>query len=1212
MPLNLAVLASGRGSNLEAILRSVKDGRLDAKVHVVISNNPDAFALAVARKYGVHALAIDHRGLRREEHEQLLLEELELYPLDFLVLAGYMRVLTPSFLKRFSDQRGFYRVINIHPSLLPDFPGTRGYDDAFAAGVPFSGVTVHLVDEDVDHGPVLAQARFERLPGDSLADFRARGLSIEHQLYPQVLGRIADSGIEALLPACGNPARAEVCLAVVPADGRLSAASFCQLPLYWLTSTRAALEGADWASVLSCLREILTDPLHEDIWIARGQEREAWAQAWAGSGFRFFCERQFLPGVTDNLARTVEEALRLAFGPVDIRAASGAGFLFGRDASLKDASQIERYLRFRHYHPLTEKLVVHDLSGAGRQPFLTFPAVNLPATRAAVEVNLDLGDDELARLSRERILALSLDEMRAIREHFGQESVRSLRASKGLPAGPTDVELEIIAQTWSEHCKHKIFNAVIRHVERSPDGAESETVIDSLYRTFIQSATTSLSASRPDLLSVFKDNAGVVKWDDDSAVCFKVETHNSPSALEPYGGALTGILGVNRDILGTGLGAHPIANTDVFCFAYPEDGLPERPGMLPPAAIIQGVRRGVQDGGNKSGIPTVNGAVFFDRGYRAKPLVFCGTVGLMPLSAGGMCAYVKHTRCGDTVVMAGGRVGVDGIHGATFSSEALHEGSPVSAVQIGDPFTQKRLADFIMEARDLGLISGITDNGAGGLSSSVGEMAELTGGALLRLEDVPLKYAGLADYEIVISESQERMTLSTQRFPELAELAARHNVEVTAVGMFDDSGYFRVERQGRLVAMLDLGFLHGGAPRLHLQSVWSPPALPEEPGEEPPDMGAVLSALMASPNICSRESVIRQYDHEVQGTSVVKPLMGPRQLSPCDAAVIRPKLDSPSGLVVSNGLAPRLSSIDTYCMAVFAVDEAVRNAVAVGADPESLAILDNFCWPDPVVSPRNLDAAYKLAQLVRACRGLHDAAIAYGLPLISGKDSMKNDYDDGVLRISIPPTLLVSAIGRMADSEEAVTSEFKAGGDSIYLLQAGEPGLAGSEYAQLRGLSASSLPAFDPRLAAAMYRRLHEAILKGLIESCHDVSDGGLCACLAESAIGSGLGVRVDARALAGGPAGGRSPGFGPDGRLDVALFGEGPGRLVVSVAPQSKPSFAQMFAGMPVVEIGEVADSGRLDVLDGARTVISLTIDSLAEAWQARLPFDQEVELAC
>lgn len=1149
MPLNLAIFVSGRGSNLEAILKAIKNRQLDAKVHVVISNRPDALALKIARDYGVHAVAIDNKGLSREEHERLVLEELQYYELDYIVLAGYMRVLSAGFVSRFKD-----RLINIHPSLLPDFPGTAGYDEAFAAGVPESGITVHLVDEEVDHGPILAQERFPRLPDDTLETFKARGLAVEHKIYPAVLQRLAKQ-------------QNQICCAVVPRE------SCDRFPLYWV-EFKEEPEGLEEA-----LKEVLVDPLLSDLIVARRGEQQEWIEQWRAAGVDAFAQKQHQPGVTDNLGKTVQEALRLA-GIDGVEVASGECFLFQGYSP----EEIEELARYHLYHPLTERFVIDS--------FLSFPEVHLPEPEPPETIPLDISDEELVALSRQRVLALSLEEMRAIRDHFA-----------GMSRWPTDVELEVIAQTWSEHCKHKIFSARVNY-ENKETGEKQE--INSLYKTYIQGATKKLcdpaegtgAPKRFDLLSVFEDNAGVVKWNDDWAVCFKVETHNSPSALEPYGGALTGILGVNRDILGTGLGARPIFNTDVFCFAYPSENLPNRPTMLPADAIMRGVRQGVQDGGNKSGIPTVNGAIVFDDGYRAKPLVYCGTGGLLPLSVQDKVGYKKYTKVGDTIVMAGGRVGKDGIHGATFSSEALHEGSPVSAVQIGDPFTQKRLSDFILEARDRGLITGITDNGAGGLSSSVGEMAQITGGALLALDNIPLKYPGLADYEIVISESQERMTLSTDRFEELKELAENYNVEVTACGVFTDTGNFKVTRNNQTVADLDLNFLHKGCPQLQLDAVWE--SNHGEPRRAPSlhsPITETLLDLMASPNICSREEVIRQYDHEVQATSVIKPLMGPEQIGPCDAAVIKPLPDDNSGLVISNGICPWLSKFDTYLMAVCAVDEAVRNAVCVGADPASISLLDNFCWTDPVPSPRNSEAKYKMAQLVRACQGLYDAVIAYGTPLISGKDSMKNDFDDGTLRLSIPPTLLVSAIGRVPHVAKAVTMEFKRAGDVVFLLSAGKLALGGSEVARILDLDATDTTELDLELAEFIYKGIHEWITAGGIKSAHDCSEGGLGVALAECVIGSGLGFRMDNDSFK------QILHHHPEQSVGFALFAERPGTLIVSVAAADETGFATDFKDACPIRLGEVTGDGILEVA-GA----SIYYATLKDAWTRSLPFDDEV----
>ena len=1252
MPIKIAVLVSGRGSNLEAILAAIEKKELEAEIAVVLSNNPDSYALKIAKKHNIPTVSVDHRGISRKEHEKQVLQKLKKFAPDYLVLAGYMRILSGDFLTHFKDDNGLYRVINIHPSLLPAFPGKSAYEDAFNYGVKISGITVHLVDEQVDHGPILAQGVFERKSGDTLETFQARGLELEHKLFPQVLAQLANSSLAAMTNlnqenqketaatkiSTSNEHNEDLCVAIVPkaaaAAGKLTSLA---LPLYWLSGKN--LEQTK--KLIAALKEILADQLLEDVWCVVASERSSWLSQWREQGFKWFAERQYLPGVTDNLARTVEEAIKLSGLETSgketteeghIRVASGSAYLFDDSLNIK---QVENHCRYRHYHPVTDKFRIHDLTAPHLSKLLEFPQVHLPGTPEPEIVALNLSDTELENLSRKRTLALNLTEMQAIRAYYEQASVVEERSQYGLGQWPTDVELEVIAQTWSEHCKHKIFNAIIHeksaHVKAvqtltmsmagtsatKPARKTEARTITSLYKSYVQASTKKLAEKRTDLLSVFVDNAGVIKWNDDWGICFKVETHNSPSALEPYGGALTGILGVNRDILGTGLGAKPICNTDVFCFAYPSQDLVNRPTMLPAQSIIQGVRKGVQDGGNKSGIPTVNGAVYFHPGYRAKPLVFCGTGGLLPLTVDGKCGYEKHTQNGDAIIMVGGRVGKDGIHGATFSSEALNVDSPVSAVQIGDPFTQKRVTDFILEARDLGLISGITDNGAGGLSSSVGEMAQITGGATLEVDHIPLKYPGLADYEIVISESQERMTLSSTKIEELKELAEKHSVELTVVGKFDDKGFFRITRADKTIALLDLKFLHDGAPRLELEAHWQAPVTIDEVEQPPKSLGEALLALLAHANICSREPVIRQYDHEVQGGSVVKPLMGPEQTAPCDAAVIQPLLNEPAGLAVSNGMCPQLSDFDSHLMAICAVDEAVRNAVCVGADPNSLALLDNFCWPDPVASKSNPDGKRKLAQLVQACEGLYEAVLAYNAPLISGKDSMKNDFDDGTVRISIPPTLLVSAIGKVPDIERVVTMDFKSVGDHLFVVSAGALGLAATTYAGNMNWTSSLLPELNLEQAALLYQTIFSAMQNNLIESCHDLSEGGLAVAVSECIIGSNLGAELNAEAVVAAAENGARFHDLLRERMDVALFAEGPARLLVSVSPANLEAWLALWpeqkelasdSKISLVEIGKVTASG-LKLVDKARKgeLIELDNATLKQAWQATLPFEED-----
>ncbi len=995
------------------------------------------------------------------------------------------------------------------------------------------------------------------------------------------------------------------------------------MALYWVNMPEES--SLDDKHFVLALTEVLCDPLQEELWVSEPGKRSEWAAKWKKLGYRFFSEKQFAAGVTDNLAHTVTEALKLLKLPVDCKVASGTGYLF---KSFETIAEVDEASKYKRYHPVVERFRTHDLDDASKFDFFAFPDVALPSAPPVAPISLELADEELMELSRQKLLALTLEEMHAVRDYFRNPSIIADRKKHNLGVDPTDVELEVIAQTWSEHCKHKIFNATIEYseVKAGVEGISHDITIKSLYKTYIQGPTKELAKNRTDLLSVFKDNSGVVRWDESTAVCFKVETHNSPSALEPYGGALTGILGVNRDILGTGLGAKPIFNTDVFCFAYPHGDLPQRPKLLPAATILNGVRKGVEDGGNKSGIPTVNGGIFFDPAYRAKPLVFCGTGGILPLSVHGRVAYEKHTTCGDTIVMAGGRVGKDGVHGATFSSESMHEGSPVSAVQIGDPFTQKRLLDFVIEARDANLITGLTDNGAGGLSSSIGEMATITNGATLVLDDVPTKYPGLADWEIVVSESQERMTLSTRDMDKLSALAAKHNVEVTAVGTFDDAGYFKIMRDGQVNCLLGLDFLHDGCPLLKLQAQWAVPQVVNSSGDAPEDLGAPLLKLLSHPNICSREEVIRQYDHEVQGASVIKPLMGKHQNAPCDAAVITPIYGDQAGLVISNGMTPKLSELDTYLMAACAVDEAVRNAVCVGADPKTISLLDNFCWPDPVASAKNPLGHYKLAQLVRACMGLRDAVMAFEAPLISGKDSMKNDFDDGVIRLSIPPTLLVSGIGRVPDIATCVSMEFKNAGDLIYLLRAGNVGLAGSHYEEIAGWKSDDMPSLNLVKAANLYSHLHQAISQGLVQSAHDSSDGGLAVAVAEGIVASQFGATLYADALTSmisvdcagtGMESQALSGTTGARRLDVALFGEGPANIVVSIKAADKTAFEAFFATDAITVIGEVMADGQLRIVNSTETSASpmstqnkhvhlaLSVDQLAQAWTTKLPFD-------
>ncbi len=906
--------------------------------------------------------------------------------------------------------------------------------------------------------------------------------------------------------------------------------------------------------------------------------------------FSWAVEVTLRPGVTDNEGKVARESIAFYLSE-EFKSGenvfSSFHYLIENNLDEKDVIKLAEELfantLIQHYEIHKRK----DYLDERRSFFI--PLVRGLENPVVEEIDLiNMSDEELLKLSDSRILALNLEEMHAIRDYLKREDVLSERRKVGLSEKITDVELEAIAQTWSEHCKHKIFNALITYEE---DGKTE--VIDSLFNTYIKGVTEELK--KPFCLSVFKDNAGVIRINENWCFAFKVETHNAPSALDPYGGALTGIVGVNRDPFGTGRGAKLIFNTDVFCFASPFYDKELPPRVLHPRRIFEGVREGVEHGGNKSGIPTVNGSIVFDECFLGRPLVYCGTGGVMPSEIAGRPSYEKGAKPGDYAVMVGGRVGKDGIHGATFSSRELDESSPISAVQIGDPITQKKMFDFLLIARDRGLYNSITDNGAGGLSSSIGEMARESGGCEIYLEKVPLKYEGLSPWEILLSESQERMTVAVppDKIEEFLELSKSMDVESTVVGRFTDSGKFHVFYKNKTVAYLDMDFFHNGLPRLKLVARWKGRKERSVEPEKPKDYGGLLKRILGRLNVCSKEFVVRQYDHEVQGRSVIKPLMGVWNDGPSDAAVLKVFEESNEGLVISHGICPKFSRFDTYHMAQLAFDEGVRNNVASGGDVDYMAALDNFSWCDPILSEKNPDGDFKLAQLVRACRGLYDIAKVYGIPFISGKDSMKNDYVHGNLKISILPTLLISVVSKIPDVDRAISIDVKSPGDLVYIVGLTRDEMAGSEYFEELGIRDGIVPKVDVERNIDLYRRLRNAIYQGLVTSAHDVSDGGLAVTLSEMAFSGDYGMDIDLRNI---PYEGIS-------REDFILFSESPGRIVVTVRKENAKRFEEVMGNKCVSRIGEVIEDGILAVrgLKG-ETILSENIWELKKSWQETL----------
>jgi len=807
-----------------------------------------------------------------------------------------------------------------------------------------------------------------------------------------------------------------------------------------------------------------------------------------------------------------------------------------------------------------------------------------------------LSDEALVQLSKDNLYALNLEEMQAVRAYYASPETQQERQAAGLPIDPTDCELEIVAQTWSEHCKHKEFSAVIKYKDL---GTGEEKEIDSLFKTYIKNATAEvdrqLRANGNDwLIKVFSDNAGAVRINPESLFVWKVETHNSPSAIDPYGGAITGILGNNRDPLATGIGgAQLLFNTNVLCFGNPEFNGTLLTNQLHPRRIFEGVRKGIEDGGNKSGIPTVNGAIVFDDRYAGKPLVYCGTGAVMPMQLAGLDSWEKKIDADDRIIMAGGRVGKDGIHGATFSSIELDETSPATAVQIGSPITQKLAMDFLMIATRRGLIKCSTDNGAGGLSSSIGELATISGGAVVELEKVPLKYPGLRPWEIFVSESQERFSLAVEpsKLEELLALGREMEVELTDIGYFTADGFLDVRFDGASVAHLNMEFLHEGVPRKTLEAEWQAPQAQEPQLAADLDYTDVLTRLLGSLNICSRESVIRQYDHEVKGRTIIKPLMGATGQAPQDAAVVRFNFESWEGVAVSNGILPRFGDLDAYHMSAGAFDEAVRQIISVGGKLPNLApgdnifwsVNDNFCVPDSVYdAASNPDGKQKLAKLVRMCEALRDATAAYCIPLTSGKDSMKNDFKADGVKISVPPTVLYSMTAKIEDVRHTITSDFKQADDVVYLLGETYDELGGSEFYQLFGELGANVPQVRFEKAKELYTLIGQANDQSLIQSCHDLSDGGLAVALAEATFGYGFGAEVELK-----------------GELSLAtqLFSESHSRFVATVAPEDVVAFEQHF-GARATRLGVVTADGQLTVKHAGQPVIAAATADLRHTW--------------
>lgn len=933
-------------------------------------------------------------------------------------------------------------------------------------------------------------------------------------------------------------------------------------------------------------QQLLADPITEEFTFQPLSPPPSTLLAPASS-LRYTIEVAYRPGVRDPVADSLKKGA-LDLGIRGITAVHTA-----------QAYLLEGTLTQAGCDRISEKLLINPTVQQAVTPEsmegILSPVRSSPVPIETVHL-VEASDTVLQRVSIDHRLSLNLEEMRAIQAYYRRQGRE-----------PALIELETLAQTWSEHCKHKTLRGPVVYTETAGGQTHQRTFSDLLKETVMR-ATQELN--RDWCVSVFSDNSGVIRFDDQYHVCMKVETHNHPSALEPFGGASTGIGGVIRDILGTGLGAKPIASTDVFCFAPPDVPVDRVPaGVLHPRRVIKGVVAGVKDYGNKMGIPTVNGAVLFDERFLGNPLVYCGNVGLLPAGK-----VRKEVHPGMVIVAAGGRTGRDGIHGATFSSIVLDpESETVSstAVQIGDPITEKKLADVLLLARDRDLFESVTDCGAGGLSSAVGEMAAGCG-ARVHLEKVPLKYAGLTPTEIWISESQERMVLAVlpEKREPLLNLFRQHAVEASPIGEFTSSGILELFYERKPVGKLSMAFLHEGVPRFARPARWDAPPVSPHRFPEPPDLTETLLQLLSHWDTCSKEWIIRQYDHEVQGGSVLKPMAGVLQESgrlrqgPSDAAVVRPRLDSNRGIVLANGINFRYGRLDPYWMAALCIDEVVRQVVAAGGDPDQLAILDNFCFGDPT-------RIEILGAIVRASLGCYDAAKAFGTPFISGKDSLYNEYNLPALArpseslaggggkagaaertFQIPGTLLISGIGIVPDVTRVLSMEAKRPGSRLYVVGVTRAELGGSSYAHLRQDPGGTVPKVDFEAAPRQLQAISKAIAAGGVLSAHDCSEGGLGVAAAEMAFAGGLGLTLDLRQV---------PWEGEGRRNDFLLYSESPSRLLLEVAGAEAADFEKRMAGFPAACIGTFEAGDRFRVLGlGGRPVAETTLEELSNAWEA------------
>lgn len=1086
MKKKIIIFASGAGSNAKAIIEHSKKNA-SYEVSHIITDQKDAGVITWAKHFEIPISIIPFFSYdTKKTHEERIIRLIQDLSFNLIVLAGYQRVFTNYFLCFFPKNS----IVNIHPSLLPMFKGQNAIKKSWENKESKVGVTIHYVDEGVDTGEIIKQKEISINSELTLSEFEELIHITEHQIYPEAIVELLNSGrIYRVNLISKNKNKIEKYNSVI---------FMMNCPcsdLYFFAKKYLCDELLNYVSVSQFDTSKILD------------ENKCTVSN--------FTEITYKTGITNNKINALWSVLNLLpFYKSCVESINTVKVFLNLDEDNVKVKEV--------FNPWTEELrffTIDEYNKNDKNLVLYFKGIDedvIRSTGAFCDIEILESDIEvLQRTNNDKFWSLSRDELVHVKKYF-----------ESLKRNPTDVEMDIIAQTWSEHCKHKIFNASIIHNEEN-----NPLNCNSLFKTYIVGATKKIiQENKIDWTrSVFTDNAGIVRWDSYFDVCIKVETHNSPSALDPYAGALTGILGVNRDILGCGIGGKPIANTSVFCLPnvseYDRSNWPSN--IIDPLILRQGIHQGVKDGGNKTGIPTVNGSFSYHSSYSAKPLVFCGTVGIIPRSINEVMSHEKNQVPGDLIVMIGGKVGKDGVHGATFSSVENDGTFPSSVVQMGDPMTQKRMTDFLLAARDQSLYSSITDNGAGGLSSSIGEMCIITNGAHIDAEKIPLKYLGIRLNEIIISESQERMSCSVSKknIVQFIELSKEFNVEATVIGEFNNSGFLSVSYNNAIAANLSLSFLHESLPQLRLNSCWNKDAwsiLQQNDNSKKLykknilqrfDLKSKVESLLKHLNITSHQKFVQQYDHEVQASNCMKQFS--LSNGPSDASVI--KMNSygsigENGIVISSGLMNLSKCHDPKLLAYYAVDEAIRNSLCVGVDLKKSALVDNFCWPNPVTFDNDIDAHYKLGALVKTCQGLYEITTKLCIPLISGKDSMKNDSyylsEQNKIKLSITPTLLMTLIGHKENVYKKLTPCFSPGED-LWLLKPQQV----LKMVTLGDILGKNILFDDhPSLSKLFenYKSFSELIAEGIINSAHDVSEGGALISIIEMAINSNCGVDVN------------------------------------------------------------------------------------------------------